>query len=419
MATVFKTFLNDDMASTRTLLHEAIPVSGGILFGTYPEPGTDLSNIKTYTHGMFQSVYDYSYTKSSANHIFDITVGYSSATTLTIADTNAHKTSKEMIYNEFAKILMGHDDSGNINRLDFDGDLLTTLTDKIDECYVISVARLLNKDEIKKGSFYMDLDVSGRLPLAGNCVGDGATAATGTVTIVHATTALTAGDKIVFNTIDGTTITATASATTTTGTDTNNPTFDIVAVATNDGIATALAACLDANSKISASATNAVVTITQLGFTENAITLDPLANAGAMTKTDFTGGTNGNRRELKLSDAGAENDYRVNSPVGDYGILKCVSWANYPLDDDATCTDGAATDSYIYATNTASGFADPAAAPNSASGSAAGLIFYQAGVVILSPLVFVSYGAAGSAGYDMDTSGSTSGLIPHVDAFCR
>ena len=26
MATVFKTFLNDDIASTRTLLHEAIPL---------------------------------------------------------------------------------------------------------------------------------------------------------------------------------------------------------------------------------------------------------------------------------------------------------------------------------------------------------------------------------------------------------
>ena len=38
MATVFKTFLNDDIATTRTLLHEAIPVHGGIVFGVYDEP---------------------------------------------------------------------------------------------------------------------------------------------------------------------------------------------------------------------------------------------------------------------------------------------------------------------------------------------------------------------------------------------
>ena len=50
MATVFKTFLNDDIATTRTLLHEAIPIHGGILFGTYAEPlpeNQETTNIKT------------------------------------------------------------------------------------------------------------------------------------------------------------------------------------------------------------------------------------------------------------------------------------------------------------------------------------------------------------------------------------
>ena len=97
MATTFKTFLNDDRVSTRTLLHEAIPVTGSLIYGTYPEPGLTNSNIKLYTHGMFQSVYDYTYTKSSANHIFDLTVGYSSesvsAGLVVTADT--YKTKKQ------------------------------------------------------------------------------------------------------------------------------------------------------------------------------------------------------------------------------------------------------------------------------------------------------------------------------------
>lgn len=81
MATIFKTFLSNDVVSTRTLLHEAIPITGTIVSGTYGDYGSE-GNIKDYSHGMFQSVYDYPYLSSSANHIFDITVGYSSKSSL-------------------------------------------------------------------------------------------------------------------------------------------------------------------------------------------------------------------------------------------------------------------------------------------------------------------------------------------------
>ena len=51
MASTFKTLLNDDMVNTRTLLHEAIPITGTIASGTYAD-----NNIKTFSHGMFESV---------------------------------------------------------------------------------------------------------------------------------------------------------------------------------------------------------------------------------------------------------------------------------------------------------------------------------------------------------------------------
>jgi len=70
MASFYKSLNHrNDIVSTRTLLHEAIPLTGTIVSGTYSD-----NNIKHYTHGMFQSVYDYPYLSSSANHIFDITV---------------------------------------------------------------------------------------------------------------------------------------------------------------------------------------------------------------------------------------------------------------------------------------------------------------------------------------------------------
>ena len=65
MAATFKSFLNNDVATTRTLLHEAIPITGSIVSGTYNDPAVVLTgsnaenNIKNYSHGLFQSVYDY------------------------------------------------------------------------------------------------------------------------------------------------------------------------------------------------------------------------------------------------------------------------------------------------------------------------------------------------------------------------
>ena len=82
MATTFKTLTNNDVTSTRTLLHEAIPITGSIVSGTYNGGGAvalgSEENIKTYAHGLFETVYDYPYLSSSANQIFDLTVGYSS-----------------------------------------------------------------------------------------------------------------------------------------------------------------------------------------------------------------------------------------------------------------------------------------------------------------------------------------------------
>ena len=78
MASFYKSLNHrNDVVSTRTLLHEAIPLTGTIVSGTYSD-----GNIKNYTHGMFQSVFDYPFLSSSANHIFDITFGYANQSSL-------------------------------------------------------------------------------------------------------------------------------------------------------------------------------------------------------------------------------------------------------------------------------------------------------------------------------------------------
>ncbi len=164
MATTFKNFLNNDVTSTRTLLHEAIPITGSILSGTYNNPAVVYSasnadaNIKNYSHGLFQSVYDYPYLSSSANHIFDITVGYSNNSTLS-ASSNVQNADKINIYNQMAQVLVGHDATGSMREFDQDGDF--TGGTKLRECIFVNFARLLNKDEMKKGSFSLKVGVSG------------------------------------------------------------------------------------------------------------------------------------------------------------------------------------------------------------------------------------------------------------------
>tara|TARA_Y100001973_G_scaffold106806_1_gene188052 strand:+ start:779 stop:1864 length:1086 start_codon:yes stop_codon:yes gene_type:complete len=153
MATTFKTLLNDDVVSTRTLLHEAIPLTGTIVSGTYRD-----TNVKTFTHGMFESVYDYPFLSSSANHIFDITCGYHSGSSIA-ATTNVQHTKKTNIYAQMSQVLVGYDQNGKIRRFDRDGDFTGGV--KLDECYFLNFSRLLTKDEIKKGSFIMTLHTGG------------------------------------------------------------------------------------------------------------------------------------------------------------------------------------------------------------------------------------------------------------------
>jgi len=151
MATTYKPFNTDeDIVSTQTLLHEQIPLTGTIASGTYSD-----NNIKNYSHGMFQSVYDYPFLSSSANHIYDLTVGYSSDSDIANSSNNQN-VKKINLYNQMAQVLVGYDTTGSIRKFDEDGNITDGGT-KLSECIFVNFSRLLSKDEIKKGSFSMKI----------------------------------------------------------------------------------------------------------------------------------------------------------------------------------------------------------------------------------------------------------------------
>ena len=58
-----------------------------------------------------------------------------------------------------AQVLMGYDHTGSVQRFDEDGNITDGGT-KMDEVFFLNFSRLLVKDEIKKGSFQLDLGVT-------------------------------------------------------------------------------------------------------------------------------------------------------------------------------------------------------------------------------------------------------------------
>tara|TARA_Y100001973_G_scaffold104857_1_gene175974 strand:+ start:192 stop:1277 length:1086 start_codon:yes stop_codon:yes gene_type:complete len=141
-----------DVATTRTLLHEVIPLTGTIVSGTYGVFPND-ENIKNYSHGQFQSVYDYPFLSSSANHIFDLSVGYDE-TSARSGSASIQNKKKINMYNQMSQVLLGYTGSTNKVRL-FESDLTLdeSVSNVMREVFVINFSRLLTKDEIKKGSF--------------------------------------------------------------------------------------------------------------------------------------------------------------------------------------------------------------------------------------------------------------------------
>ncbi len=152
MANAYKDIGTNDVTNTKTLIHEAIPMTGTLISGTYgAAPYTHLGserNIKNYSHGIFQSSFDYPHLSSSANHIFDITFGYSAKSAFSGTTNRVQQDKKINIYNQMAQVLVGHDLTGGIKEFTWGpgGEVMR-------ECVFLNFSRLLVKDEIKKGSF--------------------------------------------------------------------------------------------------------------------------------------------------------------------------------------------------------------------------------------------------------------------------
>ena len=341
-----------DVVTTRTFLHEVIPVSGSIVSGTYTDGDTE-TNIKNFTHGMFQAVYDYPYLSSSANHIFDLTAGYSAKSSLS-SSSNIQNAKKINMYNQFAQVLLGYTGSKNDVRL-FESDLVLDQVNQMKDVFIISLSRLLTKDEIKKGSFSLSL---GR-----GAYGNPFNTAKATATI---TTTGAPGDGETFTLTDAAGLAVgfifKTGVTTVDGTkDGDNVIIGVSgaigsAAAVGDRIRAAIAAS-DAAMTVAETGAGAM-TLTQDAAGPSGNTTIDMSGVTTTTATSFTGGAD----QLTLG------DYIAN-PDGT-GVLNC---------------DGG--DMSILFTGSDASIGD----------IGYGAIFYQAGVVVLTSSVFADVADFGSA----------------------
>jgi|TARA_S200002703_G_scaffold158887_1_gene170510 hypothetical protein len=165
MASKFSTKLEKTV--TKDFVFETLNVTASVISGTYTAPGTTTSNMKNAASELYQSVFDYPYLSQSANQVFDITFGYrENGTTIdnefypAVTGTTNDSDAKANIYNQMAAIMLGYDQTGSVRVFDVSGNFNSVNTESVmDAPFFIDLSRLAQKDELKKGSFTLVLDV--------------------------------------------------------------------------------------------------------------------------------------------------------------------------------------------------------------------------------------------------------------------
>lgn len=153
MANVFKPI--GDSSQVQTNLHESISLTSSVTLAY------NLENWKTYSHGMFTTVYDYPYLSSSANQLFDSTVGNLSGSAYGPSSSAEFVDQKHNLYTEYQQLLFGYNSSGSLIPINASGSLTPSSTDYINNPLFLNFSRLLTKDEIKKGTFSITVDTTG------------------------------------------------------------------------------------------------------------------------------------------------------------------------------------------------------------------------------------------------------------------
>ena len=150
---MFKDFIStQDVSTQKSIVNEIVSLTGTLF------SGATNTNVKTYfmtsgsalSGGFFTTIYDGATTSATSTALVDLTFGISISSSLTTLANVLMPTEKNRVYKEMAQRLLGSKDAlFNFNNTNYN------------DLFFISLKRRLFKDEIKKGSVSILLDLSG------------------------------------------------------------------------------------------------------------------------------------------------------------------------------------------------------------------------------------------------------------------
>ena len=149
MASTYKSITSNDRIAIRTPLYESKIVTSSML-------SSDGENVLNGLNGSFSSYYKKDSNNTASDLFFDITSGKSNVTDNTNLIDLDQKNSN---YNQFAKVLFGTDTDGTIINFDLDFNDTPTINFPLNYAYFLDISRNLFKDEVKKGSFKLELEI--------------------------------------------------------------------------------------------------------------------------------------------------------------------------------------------------------------------------------------------------------------------
>lgn len=141
-----------DVSTQLSVVNEIIPLTGTFFSGTpyYVKNYLNIVSGSAVSGGFFQTIYDGSPSSISSSALVDLTYGISSASLNASSPAVFVPNEKQRVYKELARLLLGSDSSlFNFNNINYN------------EIFAVLFKRRIFKDEIKKGTFSITLQVYG------------------------------------------------------------------------------------------------------------------------------------------------------------------------------------------------------------------------------------------------------------------
>lgn len=142
-----------DISSQLSVVNEVIPLTGTFFSGTsayYLKNYINITSGSAVSGGFFATVYDGSPASISASALVDLSYGHSSGSRLAGLSTTFLNSEKQRMYKQMARYLLGSDAS-----------LFSFNSTTHHDLFFLAMKRRIFKDEIKKGTVTITLQVSG------------------------------------------------------------------------------------------------------------------------------------------------------------------------------------------------------------------------------------------------------------------